>query len=733
MSKRTPILIGFILLILISWISITSYPPIEHLHKRLDFLTYDVQLYTKLLTHPIKNESPIAIVDIDQKSLTEQGRWPWARSKLAKLVNNLQAAGVAVIAMDMTFPEPEINEALDIQKTLVTQKINNPQLSKALETIAPYFGNDVLFAESLKKSKSILGFIFQGDKEYNSLNKPIMTLQSPVDKDLTFFVAKGFIGNIPLLQQAATSLGFINVFADEDGVIRRVPLLIRDGDGLYPSLALEAARTYLFGPSIKLISAQYGNSMRLEGLELAGHAIPTDAKAQILVPFIGGRGSFPYFSATDVINNKIPAKALQDKIVFLGVSAVGLGDLQPTPVQSGYPGVEIHASIAYGILQDAFYYKPPWALGAELVITIFLGLLLIFIFPYLGAALLIILTVAIPGLLILINGWFWNNMGLVLSMLMPILFTILLAIANLAYGFLFESRRRVQVQEMFGQYVPAKHIDQMLKTSSNFGLSGEDREMTVLFADIRNFTSISEPLQASDLKELLNQYLTPMTQIIFDNQGTVDKYVGDLIMAFWGAPLADKQHAKHALESALAMQKSLTKLAPEFYKQNWPEINIGIGLNTGVMTVGDMGSKFRKNYTVLGDSVNLASRLENLTKFYGVKIIASQSTCQGQNEFIFRLLDKVKVKGKTQGVEIYEVICQRAELADELQQELQISARALTYYFEQRWEESLDLFNKLTKEHPETKLYQIYISRIISYQENPPPKDWDGIFQHIEK
>jgi adenylate cyclase len=288
---------------------------------------------------------------------------------------------------------------------------------------------------------------------------------------------------------------------------------------------------------------------------------------------------------------------------------------------------------------------------------------------------------------------------------------------------------------MFGQYVPPTHIDEMLKEgAASYGLYGEDRDMTVLFSDIRNFTSISESMSASQVKEMLNEFFTPMTEIIFKFRGTIDKYVGDLIMAFWGAPLKDKRHAQHAISAALEMQKKLEQdLEPLLLEHGWPEIHIGIGINSGIMTVGDMGSKFRRNYTVLGDAVNLASRIEGLTKFYGVRIIITEATAENQEKFIIRQLDRVRVKGKEEGIGIYEVIGTKEELTSELNQELEASRLALNYYFERNWEKAKEIFAALNKKHPEEKLYSVYLERLARYEKNPPPEDWQGIYTHAEK
>ena len=410
-----------------------------------------------------------------------------------------------------------------------------------------------------------------------------------------------------------------------------------------------------------------------------------------------------------------------------------MGELKATAVENVFPGVEIQASVAEGILTDQFAHRPAWIFGAELFITLILGILFIFIFPYFGPRSLTLFMIVVPLLLFFIDSWVQEQTGLIIYLLIPIAFTVILAMMYIVYGYLFETRKRERLKEMFGQYVPEKHIDEMLGSEGNYGLYGEEREMTVLFADIRNFTAISEPLSASDLKKMLNEFFTPMTEIIFKHRGTIDKYVGDMIMAFWGAPLKDKNHAQHAIKAALDMRKALAPLNTRFAEKGWAKINIGMGLNSGVMNIGDMGSKFRRNYTVLGDTVNLASRTEGLTKYYGVDIIVTENIQTHQPSFIFRKLDRVRVKGKKTGLEIYELLCTVKELTPSLREEIDLHHEALNAYFNQAWQKSETLFRKLHELHPHAKLYKLYLERIAEFKRNAPPADWDGIYTHAFK
>jgi adenylate cyclase len=734
MSKRIPIFLGILFVVFAVWLHMTSNPSIRQVFLRLENISYDMGLRAQLLTHTKKlNTSSVAIIDIDDVSLNKEGRWPWPRAKLGELVDDLQAAGAVVIAFDMIFPQEEKNIVDEVEKEIRKENLYSINLNAALKKIQPFFNNDAKFSMSMSDGDVVLGISFLQRSEVTGIiPAPLMILNIPEEKKLGIIKMYGMQGTNAVINKTVKNAGFINVFPDSDGIIRRVPLLLRYHDDIFPSLALEAVRVYLLA-NVKLVTETYGNSKRLEGIQLNDYVIPTDSRAQVIIPFIGKGFTYPYFSATDVLHKKIPEDALAGKIVFIGTSAIGLGDLKATAIQNPYPGVEVHATVADGILKKNFSFKPAWALGAEIFLIVFLGGMLVFVCPYLGPRILTLLIIVFPVSMIFLNNELREKTGLLIAIFIPMALAVSIALLNLIYGYLFETRRREHIKAMFGQYVPEEHIDEMLKTGSHYGLHGEDREMTVLFADIRNFTSISEDMSATQLKDYLNAYLNPMTEVIFKYHGTIDKYVGDLIMAFWGAPLQDKKHAKHAINAALDMQHEVSKLNDVLSEKKLSSIQIGIGLNSGMMSVGDMGSKFRLNYTVLGDSVNLGSRVEGLTKYYDVKIIATENTIYEQNNFLFRLLDRVRVKGKNEAVAIYEVICRKNVANAEIKNEIMRHEEALNFYFQQKWETAQELFTDLDKNNPHKKLYQLYLERIAAFIKNPPPNDWDGVFTLINK
>lgn len=733
MNRRIPIILGLLLTFFAAWSLITTNSMVRGPIDSLDNLGYDLQLKTYLLTrHPTPSPA-IGIVDIDDQSLQAEGHWPWPRNKIAALVTQLESEGAIVIAFDMFFSETAPNVLNDVINTLKDANKLSATVLTDLQPNAALFDQDKTLADSFRDKKIVLAVTFlPRPQTQNTLPAPLLTFDSEQSKDIQLFKAQGYITSIPELQTAAREGGFINIFADSDGIYRHVPLLIQYKEGVYPSLALRAVISYL-GTQVKLITPQYNHQIRLEGLSVDSTTIPLDNYGQALIPFIGKSYTFPYFSATDVLHHKIPKKALQGKIIFVGTSATGLGDLKATAIQNPFPGVEIQATIANGILTDDFSSHPDWAKGANLIITLLLGIFTSFIYPYCGPRTLSIMTVLLPTSLLLANNYMWEQTGLILSFLVPVLLVFFSSVLNMIYGYLFESRRRERLKEMFGQYVPSKHIDEMLRAKSDYALRGEDREMSVLFADIRSFTTISEGLSAAKLVELLNTYFTPMTEIIFTRQGTIDKYVGDLIMAFWGAPLKDEKHATHAMLAALEMQKKSGEFHQYLEENHLPDIKIGIGINSGIMSVGDMGSQYRRNYTVLGDNVNLASRVESLTKYYGANIMVTEATQHDQPDFVFRKLDRVRVKGKHKAIEIYEVLGTKEILTPELSQELNDYHAALDAYFAANWDAALTAMEKLHAKYPDKKIYSLYIERINQLKQNPTPENWDGVFTHESK
>ncbi|WP_262794728.1 CHASE2 domain-containing protein [Catenovulum sp. 2E275] len=709
--------------------------------NKLEGILYDLRLnlLNQSIALPAQNHSQtkIVIVDIDEKSIAEQGRFPWDRKTLAILVDKLAAANTAVVAFDIMFSETQHNPVEEILYSLYL----SPQTKQQLVQIRSKFDADLIFANSLAKTDSVLAMQLddsgmrqpQHIVQHDNLQTSVVLTPANVTAQQTSVLSKSTmraaIDKLKIQYETDSfrfNQGFINSIPDDDGSIRRAALLLRHKDNIYPSLALEAVRTYSFENQIKVESKPAGDYAFITGLWLNQSFVPTDAYGRIWIPYQGKQASFRYISATDVINDRVDPENLAGAIAFVGTSAAGLADLIETPVGMQYPGVEVHANIAYGLLHPEILLTEPDSVDA--IITLFLllvGLLLsLFLNRLNSIAMILVATVTIAACIGL-NLLLWHYWRLVLPLTGCLLLIFGISLINLISGYLAESFQKNKIKNYFEQYVPAAHIDKMLASPNKVSFAGERKQMTVLFADIRDFTRISEGLSAGEVKQLLNEYLSPITKIILDNQGTIDKYVGDMVMAFWGAPLNDPKHCQHAIDAAFEMIEATRKINAEFAKKGWPKIEIGIGINTGEMNVGDMGSEFRRAYTVIGDSVNLASRLESLTKFYGVNFLVSQKTKQTATEFKYLLIDKVKVKGKQQAISVYQPI----KFLDE--QVMHLHELAYRAYFAQDWENARLLFTSLF-EQTQYKVYQIFLARIdVLSQQNLDV--WDGSYSHQDK
>lgn len=727
-----------LLALLIDTSGVVKYPFL----KQLENWTYDARLnFNRLNTI----DDRIVIVDIDENSLALVGRWPWGRDKLATIVNNLfDIYKVNVVGFDIVFAEKDESSGLKEFENLASGELkDDPLFHNALDNLRPSLEYDKIFARALKDRNVVMGYYFKPSVPENDIAQtgmlpPAITKMNPQwSSRLPIKKAVGYGGNLEVLQSSASSGGFFdNPFVDPDGVFRRVPLVQIYQDYLFPSLALSITQAHLGKSNIELNVVSDGNKSdeyyALESIHLNEFRIPVDSNGAVYVPFRGLAYSFPYVSAHEILNQTIDPNMLKDKIILVGTTAPGLLDLRSTPVQSVYPGVEVHANIISGILDQRINHRPAWTVGYEFVILILIAVCMALLLPIASPLMATIATATI--LILTVGGTLvaWSN-HIILPLASPLLLIGLSFILHMTYGFFIESRGKRQLAHLFGQYIPPELVDEMSESPAEFSLDGENREMTVLFSDVRGFTTISEGMDPKQLTQLMNALLTPMTRVIHKNRGTIDKYMGDAIMSFWGAPLHEPEHARYALYAAMDMMVELKVMQKDFESRGWPPVNIGIGLNTGNMNVGNMGSEFRMAYTVLGDSVNLGSRLEGLTKEYGVNIIVSESTKDSVPEFTFRDLDLVRVKGKNEPVAIFEPIGHKNDIDKETKSELSIYKQALKSFRAQNWDKAeIDFFN-LNRSHPDRFLYQVYLDRVTYYRSNPPGENWDGVFTHTSK
>lgn len=730
---------GIILLtLLIDTFGIIKYPFLNQLEN----WTYDARLNYKRLN---TIDDRIVIVDIDESSLALEGRWPWSRDKLAAIVNNLfEVYQADVVGFDIVFAEKDESSGLKEFEFLASTELkDDPLFHKALDNIRPSLEYDQMFAKALKDRNVVMGYYFKSNVSENEIAQsgllpPAVTkLNKQLSARLPINKALGYGGNLNILQSSARSGGFFdNPFVDSDGVFRRVPLIQIHQDQVYASLALSTTQAYLKNSDIKLNVVNNGTKndqyYALESVHINEFSIPVDGKGAVYVPFRGLSYSFPYISAHKILNKKIDPDSLKGKIVLVGTTAPGLLDLRSTPVQSVYPGVEIHANIISGILDQRINHSPAWAIGYEFIILILIAATMAFLLPVSSPLMATVATTIV--LILTVSGTLmaWNSQ-IILPLASPVLLIVLNYILHMSYGFFIESRGKRQLAHLFGQYIPPEIVDEMSKSPANFSLDGENKVMTVLFSDVRGFTTISEGMDPKQLTQLMNALLTPMTRVIHKHRGTIDKYMGDAIMSFWGAPLEDPDHARHALHAAMEMMVELKIMQKDFESRGWPPINIGIGLNTGNMNVGNMGSEFRMAYTVLGDSVNLGARLEGLTKEYGVNIIVSESTKESIPEFTYRDLDLVRVKGKNEPIAIFEPIGHEDEIDEATTLELARYNQALQSFRAQNWDQAETDFFALSQIHPDRFLYQVYLNRVTHYKGHLPNDDWDGVFTHTSK
>lgn len=722
--------IGIILVVLVLLIQFSHLQTVQQVLNRAEGIVYDLRL-KHTLEEREKGLAEVLILDLDEKTMSEIG-WPWPRKALADLIHTLAEAGTAVIAFDVIFSEAERNPASAVLQALSQSKSALPEQDIShINALVPVMDGDKHFVESFASTDVLLGYILQQDNmQRGQLPEQVIHSQVAINDKLPITNFSGFVTSLPQFHASSAGEGFINSSPEPDGFLRKSALLYRYQDKLFPSLSLEAARLYALAENVELNVQPAGDFNHIEGVIIGNELVPTDAEGRVLIPYKGGRGSYPYISAIDVLEKRIDLSLFEGAVVFVGTSAIGLADLRATPVGVQYPGVEVHANVLDGILNPHLLkYRPDWWEAATALYLILVGLLLALLLPRLGPA-----RMAIAGIITLTgtvagNILLWTQANMALPLVSSLLLILLIVAYNIATGFFSESRQRQQIKSIFNQYVPPAHIDKMLLSPGDVSMDGERKELTVLFSDIRSFTTLSENLSANALKRLLNRYFDPITECIFNHQGTIDKYVGDMVMAFWGAPLDDKQHAEHAVETALNMLAITAQLRHTFKQEGLPEIYIGIGINTGEMNVGDMGSTFRRAYTVLGDAVNLGSRLEGLTKYYGVECLVSESTAAQCPNRPFRRIDKVKVKGKNQAVSILEPI--HSSQTEKLAQCAQYH-QAYDHYLRQEWDEAEALLNLLIQSSQE-KLYQLYLSRIQTLRHASLNEDWDGSFTHTSK
>jgi adenylate cyclase len=681
----------------------------------------------------------VAIVDIDEPSLAELGQWPWPRSTVAELVQRISAHKPRIIGCDIVFAEPD-RTSLKLAAARITQLTGTP-----LALPAGTEDNDAILAKALGGADSVLGYYFDLENDGEGaaqtatteperlpcpeFNLPVAAVATLV-RQSSFASARRAVLNLSCLNDAALTEGFFNTVPDLDGVTRRGSLFIRYGAVLYPSLALEMVREGSHATP-ELVSNTPG--VGVTGVVLGGRTLPITRQGQLCINFRGPARCFTYYSAVDILRGRCPMGVLKDKYVLLGTSATGLLDLRSTPFSKACPGVEVNASIIDNLLAgDPMVYDQGLDLGLSLTFVAILGVMLAAVLAFLGPR----LGGLCGALFLLLIGYgnyrlFFLHQRLVgVTYVTAALLAVFLAVSVANY--FFEGRRKRFLQGAFGHYVSEDIVASILEHPEKLTLAGEEKELTILFTDIRGFTSMSETMTARQLSAFLNEYLSAMTDIIMARGGTVDKFIGDAIMAFWGAPLDDREHASQALSACLEMRRRLAELRPEWVARGLPPVETGIGANSGIVSVGNMGSRTRFSYTVMGDAVNLASRLEGLTKTYGAGILVSEATRRAAGDrFSYRPVDVVRVKGKHEPVALFEPLVE-GPLSAERYTEVQRLEAALDLYRKRDFAACSSAFQALQKDSPQT-LHALYLERTALFLRRPPPPEWDGVFTFTTK
>ncbi|WP_419796651.1 MAG: CHASE2 domain-containing protein [Terasakiella sp.] len=719
-------LVGFLLLLGLLGVQVVNPYPVDFLRVKI------FDMYQRAQPREVKTR-PVTIVDLDEESLATVGQWPWPRTIIADMVANLFRMGAGVVAFDIAFPEPD-----RLSPNMIADNVSglDPTIE---ETIRQLPSNDAYFANIIKQTRVVLGQAGFDRKIEDQVHRP------PVKKSIAFrgekphaFVPSlpSLVRNIPEIEEVAAGHGFFSLFPEPDGVVRRVPTLFQYENEIYTGLAVEMLRVATGRRTILVTS----NELGVEKVAIAkGLILPTDKKGRVW-PHFSKRDKEKYVSARDVLSGVVDPALVRGKLIIVGTSAVGLLDIRSTPVEETLPGVEVHANVIEAVVDNAFLSRPPNMDGAEFLLTLFAGLVMILLVPMIGAKWTLILFLFIAGGSGASSWYLFSEKKLLFDAGFAMLSTLGIYIQLTYMGYAAEEAQKKQVRSAFSHYMSPALVERLAEDPGQLKLGGENREMTLLFCDVRGFTSISELFDAEGLTKLINKFLTPLTNVILQRQGTIDKYMGDCIMAFWNAPLDDPNHQRNGCLSALEMIDSLVavneRLEKEAEEEGRPHIplKIGIGLNTGTCCVGNMGSDQRFDYSVLGDSVNLASRLEGQSKTYGVTIVIGENTYVNVQDLACIELDLIKVKGKTEAVRIYSVLGD-----DKIAQTPEFIAYAkhhatlLKDYRLQNWEKvrqdiktANEMIDKLGMAHH--GLYDLYQERMIAYETEPPGPDWDGVF-----
>jgi adenylate cyclase len=717
----------------------------------IELKTYDLRFLSRGHLQP----SPaIVLALVDEQSLDTEGRWPWPRSKFARLVDRLSHDGARVIGFDIGFLEPDENSQLALLNQFAQHvdalAIHHPQVTAFINERKQLADNDLALANAITRSSAavVLGYFFhmhaadlnhrldqhdieQQFERIQASKYPFIMYQDPTMAVKPFLRAYAPESNLDMLTQAADGAGYFTLQSDRDGMVRWMPLMIQGREELFPPLAVSTAWHYLGQPQLTVKVGRYG----VEGLQMGQRFIPTDENGQLLINYLGPPKTFPHVSISDILNNKLPSGTFTGKIVLVGATATGTYDLRSTPFSTVYPGVEIHATVIDNILTQHFMTKPQWTRIYDLFAIIILGILIGMVLPRVSALKGLLFATGLFVVHIVIARWLFVHAGVWLNIVYPLLMLSASYTALTVYEYVTEERERKKIKGAFTHYVSPVVIEAMLKDPERLKLGGDEKVLTVLFSDLQGFTAASERYTPSQMIELLSEYYARMTEQIFAYDGMLKEYVGDELMAIFGAPIEQPDHAVRACAAALAMREHRAALREEWAKIGRPPLIARTGINSGLMLVGNLGSKYRFAYGVLGDHVNLGSRLEGLNKQYSTDILIGENTAELiGHAFILREIDMVRVVGREQPVRIYELLAKSGtSLPVEKDKAFRVYAAGLEAYRQQRWDDALGLFDESLILWPHDGPARIMAGRCQIYQHTPPPENWDGVFEATSK
>ncbi|MFL2724917.1 MAG: CHASE2 domain-containing protein [Gammaproteobacteria bacterium] len=705
-------------------ILISFLPILNPLQIFSSLQNYSFDTFQRILPREVYPEDPVVIIDIDDRSLAEIGQWPWSRNQLASLTNQTYAA--AALGFDIVFAEPDRTNP----KNLIANYALNEELTKELSALP---SNDELFAKAIEDH----GTVILGQALNNNQNLlPTKTKFGLVTQgdDPKQFVTNysGVQSNITILDASARGVGSMSI-GNNDAIVRQLPTFESIGNQLIPSLALEMTRVAVGASTFQIKSSNasseeaYGAQTGINNIKLGPLTIPTTAEGNAWIYFTATK-NISTVSAVDVIAGVIPPEFFEGKVALVGTSAAGLLDLRSTPTEKNIPGVTIIAQFIQQIFANEFLQRPDWLFGAEFLAGLILAILITLSIQALGP---------LGGLSVFLGGsggilgssyYFFKSKLFLVDPISPLVIALSVYIAVTFFNFLFTELERSRVRGAFAQYLSPEMVNRLAESNESLVLGGEKKEMTFLFSDIRGFTKISEQYKEDPeaLTQLINQLLTVLSNAILDHGGTIDKYMGDCIMAFWNAPTDQAEHRQLAIKAAHAMNQALDNFNLSMKGNLEFELEIGIGINSGECIVGNMGSDKRFDYTVLGDSVNLASRLESQSSNYGLHMIIGENTFIDDAAFCMIEIDKIAVKGKSSAETIFTCFEVKTKFAGEF---LDKHKNFLKEYRAQNWDAAKLLISELISSSDELELYYKYMgSRIEDYEINPPSADWEGVY-----